>query len=143
MRGKDLPISGSVTNAIISGYNFSTDSGVLTIDVMLKYRSAGQGFGGYALYLPPNYKNGGDCCGRFIWRLMQVAEVGDLKHIVGRAIRVKHTSNEVKAIGHIVNDDWFIPDVELKADSSTWEQEETSHEMGERAGKRKKLAEGT
>jgi len=105
-------MNSEIKNAIITSATITTeDHGCLSAFLGLDYGGSGQGFGGYALYLPKTYKHhtvdsGG---GHFIYRTMEVAGVtkwGDLK---GKCIRVRGSDSHVDAIGHIINDDWFCP----------------------------------
>ena len=97
-------------NAVIKKVRFCLERG-FTIIVDLDYGSAGQGFGGYALYNESDTKN---YCGLFIKRLFDITGVDDLSRMKGVAVRVKSSLSEVRAIGHVVNDDWFCPKDELK-----------------------------
>ena len=94
------------------------DRGFLTVWLMLDYGGSGQGFGGYTLYLPKSFthheKNSG-YAGHFLYRVMKVAGVGQWDQLVGKTIRVKKTERfgSIKAIGHIIKDDWFSPELDL------------------------------
>lgn len=99
-------------NAIIESVRLEKVEGFLDAWLMLNYgTSACQGFGGYALYLPKDYRhhNISGVAGHFIWRVMEVADVEDWSKLVGRSIRVRGTRNKIEAIGHITKDDWFCP----------------------------------
>lgn len=110
-----MPIE--IKNAIIEDVRMTTaDHGCLSIWLTLNYGGSGQGFGGYALYLPPTWKhhdrkNG--YAGHFIWRCMEIAGVDDWSKMVGKTIRVKADCSKVHAIGHIVTDDWFEPSLDF------------------------------
>ncbi len=105
-------------NAVISEAIIDTgDRGLLTAWIFLDYGGLSQGFGGYALYPPKDYKHctsKGDLAGHFIFRCMQVAGVGKWSDIVGKTVRVKCDQDHVHEIGHIVKDDWFNPSVDFK-----------------------------
>ena len=105
-----------IKNAIIESVKISTEDGILQCWLMLDYGGCGQGFGGYALYLPKSYKhhNINSVAGHFIWRCMEIAGVYDFNAMKGKAIRVKADYNGVEAIGHIINDDWFCPKEDFK-----------------------------
>ena len=107
-----------IKNAIIESVSLDTgDRGLLTAWLHLDYGCGGQGFGGYALYLPKDYKNftnKGDFAGHFIFRSMQVAEVTEWTKIKGKSVRVKIKDGLAVAIGHIVKDDWFCPSEDFK-----------------------------
>jgi hypothetical protein len=101
-------------NAVITSARLTTaDHGLLSAWLMLDYGGSGQGFGGHALYLPKDFKHHndrhGNCCGLFIWRVMEVAGVTEWADLPGKTIRVNADHSSVYAIGHIVKDIWFDP----------------------------------
>lgn len=107
-------------NAIITKATITNDDhGLLSAWLMLDYDGAGQGFGGYALYLPKDFKHHNDqhadCTGIFIWRCMEIGGVSEWSRLVGKTIRVRKTSEfgDIVAIGHIVKNDWFDPKEEF------------------------------
>jgi hypothetical protein len=106
-------------NAIIESARISNDDhGLLSAWIHLDYGGSGQGFGGYALYLPKSFThhdNGGpNYCGHFIWRVMEVAGVSEWAQLKGKTVRVLAEHGKVHAIGHIVKDDWFNPTEDFK-----------------------------
>jgi hypothetical protein len=101
-------------NAVIKSARITSDDhGVLSAWLMLDYGGSGQGFGGYALYLPKSFKNHElkGVAGHFIWRVMEVAGVTEWDSLKGKTIRVRSDNNkgDIEAIGHIINEDWFYP----------------------------------
>lgn len=104
-----------IKNAIITAARFDTERG-LTAWLTLDYGGSGQGFGGYLLYAPKGWAahaDGGNYCGHFIYRCLEVADVTEWAQLVGRSVRVKSDHIYVHAIGHIVKDIWFAPEEEF------------------------------
>ncbi len=106
-----------VSNASITSADIQTDDhGLLTVWLHLDYGGSGQGFGGYALYLPKSWKHhqkNAGWAGHFLWRVMEVASVTRWDQLPGKTIRVKREHSKVHAIGHILKDDWFEPAVDF------------------------------
>jgi hypothetical protein len=109
---------------IVSATITNDDHGLLSAWVHLDYGGSGQGFGGYALYLPTSFTHGGmtqpNFAGHFIWRVMEIAGVADWSKLAGKTVRAKCEHSKVHAIGHIVKEDWFNPtgDFELMREAS-------------------------
>lgn len=105
-------------NAVITSATIMNDDhGLLSAWLHLDYGDSGQGFGGYALYLPKNYchsTNQRNYAGHFIWRCMEVADVAEWSALKGKTIRVRCKHSEIYAIGHIVKNDWFNPSEDFK-----------------------------
>jgi hypothetical protein len=105
-------------NAVIEKVRITNeDHGLLSAWVYLDYGGSGQGFGGYALYLPKDFRhstNHRNYCGHFLWRVMEVAGVSDWGHLQGKTVRVRADQSKVHAIGHIIKDDWFDPSEDFK-----------------------------
>jgi hypothetical protein len=103
-----------VKNAIIKDASIAiNDRGILDVWLTLDYGGSGQGFGGYALYLPASFVhhklNGPNYAGHFSWRVMEIAGVTEWSKLPGKTIRVQAEHSKVHAVGHIVKDDWFNP----------------------------------
>lgn len=99
-------------NAIIESVSLtSDDKGCLSAWIYLDYGGSGQGFGGYALYLPKSFTHHKieGTAGHFIYRCMEIAGVESWDKMKGKSIRVKSDHSGVSEIGHIVKDDWFNP----------------------------------
>ena len=67
-------------NAVIESAKITSDDhGLLSAWLMLDYGGSGQGFGGYALYLPRSFTHHElkSVAGHFIWRVLEVAGVTD------------------------------------------------------------------
>lgn len=103
-----------IKNAVINSVSFSDERG-LGIFVELDYGGSIQGFGGFGYYncWDDSWKKGPNYLGRFIWRMLKITGVHDLKHIVGKSVRVKldspYLDGNILAVGHIIKDDWFSP----------------------------------
>lgn len=109
-------------NAVIEAATITNDDhGVLSAWLTLDYGDSGhQGFGGYALYLPKSFKHHTlqSVAGHFMWRVMEIAGVSRWDLLVGKTIRVRSSHNGIRAIGHIVKDDWFAPAEDFNATGS-------------------------
>jgi hypothetical protein len=106
-----------IKNAVIESVRLTNDDhGVLSAWLMLDYGGSGQGFGGYALYLPKSFNHHKlqSVAGHFIWRCMEVAGVSEWSKLPGKTIRVRGDRGGIEAIGHIVKDDWFCPRDDFK-----------------------------
>lgn len=108
-----------IENAIIKSATLSTeDHGCLSSWLHLEFPGSGQGFGGYALYLPSGFQHHAKLshAGHWIWRVMEIAGVSNWRDLPGKTIRVRrHESfGKIRAIGHIIKDDWFDPSVDFK-----------------------------
>lgn len=118
-----------IKNAIIEKAEITTgDRGLLDAWLTLDYGGTGQGFGGYALYLPKSFSHHTleSVAGHHIFRIMQIADVSDWSKLKGKSIRVRTDSESsfggmIEAIGHITKDDWFAPQKDyavLRADKA-------------------------
>jgi hypothetical protein len=106
-------MTAKIKNAIVESVTIDdAERGVLNAWLHLDYGGSGQGFGGYALYMPKGFKNHdakSGYAGHFIWRCMEIAGVTKWEKIAGKAIRAKIEDGLVVAVGHITKDDWFEP----------------------------------
>lgn len=112
--------SSEIRNAIIEDATLSYgDRGILECWLTLDYGGSGQGFGGYTLYLPKSYIHHKRLshAGHFLYRCMEVAGVTDWSKLKGRTVRVRIDGGLARAIGHIVKDDWFCPEVDFKEEA--------------------------
>lgn len=105
-------------NAVIERAVITNDDhGLLSAWLYLDYGGSGQGFGGYALYLPKSFTHASDCpnyAGHFIWRCLEIAGVTEWGKLPGKTIRVRQKHEGVIEIGHIVKDDWFNPQADFE-----------------------------
>jgi hypothetical protein len=110
-----MTMDAEIVNAVIESARFDMERG-LSAWLSLNYGGSGQGFGGYLLYAPAGWAahpGSLNYCGHFIWRVLEIAGVGDWSELPGRTIRVRRTFDKVEAIGHIIKDDWFDPTAEF------------------------------
>lgn len=108
-----------IKNATIESAEIDGDChGLLSAWVYLDYGGAGQGFGGYVLYLPKSFTHHElkSHAGHFIYRVLEVAGVEKWSDLKGKTVRVDADYSSVKGIGHIVKDDWFYPDIDFSCD---------------------------
>lgn len=106
-----------IKNAVIESVKLTSDDhGCLSAWLLLDYGGSGQGFGGYALYLPKSYTHHKlqSVAGHFIWRCMEVAGVTEWSKLPGKTVRVRGDRGGIEAIGHIVKEDWFCPKEDFK-----------------------------
>ena len=107
-----------IKNAIIESATITNDDhGLLTSWLTLDYGGSGQGFGGFALYLPDLFKNHrkqDSYCGHFIWKVMEIADVNEWGKLKGKPIRVKSEHSKVYGIGHFIKDNWFYPEKDFE-----------------------------
>lgn len=106
----------TVKNAVIESATITTEDGLLTSWLTLDYGGEGQGFGGFALYLPKSWTHHklDSPAGHFIFRVMEIADVRRWDDLKGKTIRVQGTHSGIEAIGHIIKEDWFCPGTDFK-----------------------------
>lgn len=120
----------TIKNAVIENARITTDDrGFLDVWLMLDYGGSGQGFGGYCLYLPKYFTHHKleSVAGHFIFRCMEIAGVTEWDKLKGKTIRVDSEHSGIRAIGHIVKDDWFDP----KADFAPQNEAKQDSVLGE------------
>lgn len=50
-----------------------------------------------------------DLCGRFMSKVMRVSGASEWSNVVGKPVRVWVEYGSARAIGHLINDEWFSP----------------------------------
>lgn len=104
-----------VSNAVITKTTITNnDHGMLSIWLHLDDGTCSQGFGGWRLYFPEDkFKSS---CGHFMWRVMQVGGVTEWSQLPGKTVRIRRddSGGMIRAVGHIVKNDWFDPAEEFK-----------------------------
>jgi hypothetical protein len=93
--------------------------GLLSCWLMLDYGGTGQGFGGWCFDTLRNprstdFERVGTAWGmEFVRRVLATVGVDDWEDLQGKHVRVKATHSKVIAIGHIIKDRWFDPEIDL------------------------------
>lgn len=109
-----------VMNAIIEDAVIDIgERGFLTAWLALDYGGSGQSFGGIVLYLPKSWTHhnmSSGFAGHFIYRVLEIAGVAKWSELKGKTIRAKTSHSKVRAIGHIVKEDWFCPSADFMED---------------------------
>lgn len=106
-----------IKNAVIESAVLDiAERGLLTGWLQLDYGGSGQGFGGYALYLPKSFAHHTleSGAGHWVYRCCEIAGVGKWDQLKGKTIRVDSDGGQVYGIGHIVKDDWFYPEKDFE-----------------------------
>jgi len=97
-----------IKNAIIKSVIIENERGMLTASVCVEHDGGVQCFGGYQLLCldasdEPNW------AGLFFFRVMEVCGVWTWDALKGKAIRIRVEDGLIRAIAHIVKDEWFDP----------------------------------
>ena len=110
---EDLPDGSKVLNAVVTKTTLGIeDHGCLSSFIYVdRQGGCSQGFGGWALHLPPSFTHHElkSVAGHFICRVLDVCGVESWDKVAGKAVRICEKGGRLVAIGHIINDDWFIP----------------------------------
>jgi len=109
-------MSKEIENAVIQTATLTTETyGCLTGWLNLEFGKFSQGFGGTILQVPQSSDHWtlGSPAGHWIMRIMEIAGVENWKDLPGKTIRVIRKDNRITAVGHIVEDDWFDPEVDF------------------------------
>lgn len=105
-----------IKNAIIESATIDTERGLMAW-IQLDYGGCCQGFGGYLLYFPKEWK-APECkanyAGHFLYRVIQIAGVSEWGQLKGKCVRAHIENGMIKGIGHIIKDDWFFPEEDFK-----------------------------
>lgn len=98
-----------IENANITSTNIGPENhGIFTAGLMLSGAGWGQGFGNYAL-------KHSDHAYHFINGVIKAVGVELWENLPGKVCRVKRDNGLIIAVGHIVEDRWYEPRVDLKA----------------------------
>jgi len=107
-----------IKNAVIKSAEITMEErGMLDCWLQLDFGGTGQGFGGYALYLPKSFSHHQvlSVAGHHLFRIMEIAGVENWSQLQGCTIRVKGSRSKIERIGHIVKDDWYCPSADFTA----------------------------
>ena len=98
-------------NARIESTMLGTEGhGIMTAMLTLNYGGAGQGFGGYRLDSP---RGPSAAMGLFVARVLEVVGVETWEALKDKSVRVRADYSHIHALGHYLDDKWFVPKVEL------------------------------
>lgn len=111
-------MTNQICNAIIQSALIEIeDHGLLSAWLKLDFGGYMQGFGGYGLAPPSSsaqWPYRANFAGVFIMRTLEVVGVSRWDLLPGKSIRVNRLGNKIIAIGHVIKDDWFNADKEMK-----------------------------
>jgi hypothetical protein len=93
------------------------ERGFLDAWLSLNFGGTGQGFGGFALYLPKSWDHHSimSVAGHHLFRIMEIAGVENWSDLPGKTIRVEASWTEIRRIGHIIKNDWYAPQEDFTA----------------------------
>lgn len=95
-----------IRNALISGTTLGfEDHGIMTAFIQTRSGAQGQGFGGYEM--------GGAWGIEFIKSVLKTLDVGIWEQLPGKHCRVDASHEKIHRIGHIIDNKWFDPEVDL------------------------------
>lgn len=107
-----------IRNAKITSVSLGyEDHGCLTCWLSLDYGSTCQAFGGYTIdqyNTDTQHREGSKWGCEFIKRVIDTVGVRSWESLNGQHIRVKIGACYIEAIGHIIEDKWFNPKIDLK-----------------------------
>lgn len=112
-------MKGKIQNVVIKSTNLDiNDRELLQAWLHTEHEGGGQGFGGYALYLPKSFTHHElkSHAGHFIFRVCEIAGAKCWEELKGKNIRVDRDQGQIYGIGHIYKDDWFYPKEDFKED---------------------------
>lgn len=92
---------------IISTFLGREDHGIPTCVLTLDYGASGQGFGTYDL------RHYGV---EMITKIIEAVGASSWEALVGKHCRAKSNHTKVHAIGHIIDDKWYEPETQVKAE---------------------------
>lgn len=102
-----------IENAVIEKTTLGIeDHGFFMNYLHLKFLGGGQGFGGRVMssYDKIQKRQVGHAFGcDYLIQMLDVIRGGDYENLKGKHIRIVHSWSEIFAIGHIIEDRWFVP----------------------------------
>ena len=104
-----------IENAIIDSATlmFEYDNRFLCLSLWLKTQHNMRKFGGVNLgsrFQKEFNRNAGDYAFWWIKRVFDIVDVESFDELKGKPLRIEiDDNNDISAIGHIINDDWFCP----------------------------------
>ena len=106
-----------IYNAKIEGAQLMfEDHGCLILNLYTVHSGGHQAFGSVNIMNRATKtfeRTGGNVAGWYIKRVFDVCEVDSFDQLVGKTIRIKEVDGIIRAIGHIIKEDWFEPRVDF------------------------------